>query len=224
MPTGRGFLLYAIVTCGLLATGTASAVTVTYSARSNHGGGNGLANAALGQYSGGYGVSHANENGSPQHAVDNNGRIDSVLIRFDAPVRLTAVNFGWSWSGSDHDTDFSVLYATSPVPCLNANAYAALLNCGGGNNWNLLNNYNSRGTGLKMLGNDNIFARHWLVAAYGAFGNDCVGNTSSSRCDPRDDYFKLQSVSFVEQVPEPGTLALLGIGLVGLGFGRRRSA
>ena len=225
MPTGSGILKCVVIACSLLAAGAANAVTVTYAARSNSGNNSGLANATLGNYgASGYGVSNSGEGGSPQHAIDNDGRIDSVLVVFSAPVRLTTVNFGWSWSGSNNDTDFSILYSTGAVPCLNSNSYSALLNCGGGNNWNLLNNYNSSGPGPKNLGNNGIFARHWLVAAYGAFGNNCVGNTSSSRCDSGDDYFKLSSVSFVEQVPEPGTLALLGIGLVGLGFGRRRRA
>jgi hypothetical protein len=214
-----------VVACGLLAAGAANAVTVTYAARSSSGNGNGMANATLGNYGGsGYGVSHPGENGSPQHAIDNHGRIDSVLVQFSAPVRLTSVTFGWAWSGSSNDTDFSVVYSTGTVPCLNAASYNALLNCGGGNSWNVLNNYNSSGTGLKNLGNDRIFARHWLVAAYGAFGSDCVGNSSSSHCDSGDDYFKLSSVGFVEQVPEPGSLVLLGVGLVGLGLGRRRRA
>ena len=122
-----------------------------------------------------------------------------------------------------NDTDFSVLYSTGGSPCLTGtSSYAALSSCGGGNNWSLLNNYNSSGTGLKNLSNTTIFARNWLVVAYGAFGNNCVGNTGHSRCDAGDDYFKLSGVQYVERVPEPGTLALLGLGIAGLGLARRR--
>jgi hypothetical protein len=40
--------------------------------------------------------SGAGENGSPQHALDNNGGIDAVRITFSDSVRLTGVTFGWA--------------------------------------------------------------------------------------------------------------------------------
>jgi hypothetical protein len=151
--------------------------------------------------------------------------IAAVRITFSDSVRLTGVTFGWAWGGSNNDTDFSILYSTGGAPCLNSNSYAALSTCGGGNHWTLLNNYNSNGTGLKNLSNTTIFARNWLVVAYGAFGNSCVNiGTNGSACDADDDYFKLSGIQYVERVPEPGTLALLGLGIAGLGLARRRRA
>jgi len=220
--SGSAIAAAMLVGCAAL-PGVASAASVSYSAHSNSGATSTLANAALVNYgtaqSPSYGVRNSGENGSaPNHAIDNSGRIDAVKITFSNSVRLTGVTFGWG----PGDTDFSVLYSTSATPCLNSNSYAALLNCGGGNNWTLLNEYNSSGTGPKSLSNTTVFARNWLVTAYGAFGNNCVGNTGESRCDAGDDYFKLSGVQYVERVPEPGTLALLGLGIAGLGLARRR--
>jgi hypothetical protein len=219
---GSATLAAMLLGCAVL-PGLASAASASYSAHSNNGAAGVLANATLGNYgASGFGVSNSGEGGSPQHAIDNNGQIDAVKITFSESVRLTGVTFGWAWDGSNYDTDFSVLYSTGATPCVNSNSYIALLSCGSGNNWTLLNNYNSSGTGLKNLSNATIFARNWLVVAYGAFGNNCVGNVGQNICDAGDDYFKLSGVQYVERVPEPGTLALLGLGIAGLGLVRRR--
>ena len=107
-----------LVGCAAL-PGLASAASVSYSAHSNSGSnGSALANAALVNYGASgsaYRRPHSGEGGSPQHAIDNNDRIDAVKITFSNSVRLTVVTFGWRDAG---DTDFSVLYSTGGSPCL----------------------------------------------------------------------------------------------------------
>ena len=162
---------------------------------------------------------------SPDHAIDNVGRKESVLFSFSEKVNLTNSYFGWI----DTDSDFSVYAYTGTGVGTVANfrygETATYTNELTDNGWTLVGNYaeasqtNNSGDD-KSFGNS-IYSSYWLIGAYNGSGADSTG-----------DYFKLKTVSGVKytppctngncgggttgQAPEPGTLLLMGAGLLGL--------
>lgn len=198
-------------------------------------------------YSGGLGVVSYGDDGtptncssdSPYHAVDNSGSIDGILLQFGASVMLTDVAIGWV-SG---DSDFSVYYynPTGGLPANPALLTKSLVNGdtvqltanGPGAGWTLLKTISGDGetetggstaTGFGYdLGNTTISATYWYISAYsGSLEPGCTNPKSKNNyCANVKDYFKLKSVSG-KKTPEPATVALLGLGLAGLGFARRR--
>lgn len=198
-----------------------------------------LINTSLVSYSGGLGMT-SDGTTAPNHAIDNNGNIETVLFSFsdgvagqsnNDKVNLTAASFGYV-SG---DSDYSVYAFTGTGSMSLAGvSYSTLTS----NGWTLVGHYDgSSSTGTKSFSNS-IYSSYWLVGAL---------NTASSGKDLSDDYFKLASVSGTTckanptapgcttvctpgtpgcggGVPEPGTLFLMGAGLIGLGrFNKRRA-
>ncbi len=177
-----------------------------------------FATANMAYYSGGLGVSASGESGSPQHAIDNNGSTDAVLMYFDTNFALKRLTTGWI----NGDADVSILrYTGTAAPRLGAARVNNLLAVPG---WELVGNYSTLTKNTPLDFNDtNKAASWWLVSAYNSAYN---GVAASGKFTNNNDYFKLNSFTgevVPNKVPEPATLSLLGIAMLGIGAARRKS-
>ena len=173
----------------------------------------------LASWSGGLGMfnrdyvngSDANENSSPEHAIDNNGRFELVLLTFSQMVELDSMRIGWKGA----DSDMSVLaYTGVGLPSIASNSWGGLLSSG----WSVVGNYANVGLNVNYAINaGNLASRFWLVGAYNnAFGTGTGLNVGN-------DYVKLSAISGHVAIPTPATLFLVMAGLFALNL-RKRSA
>lgn len=170
---------------------------------------------------------------SPQHAMDNDGNSEFILLSFSNAVSLNAITLGYENS----DSDLTVLAYTGAAggQGLAGKSYSGLIAAG----WSLIGNYTdvydttttvgSLGSKSNTVGiSTSTTSSYWLIGAYNsAFGTTIAGGTGSS-LNGGNDYVKLLNVyastggSTGQGVPEPPTMLLSAVALLSVGFLRQR--
>jgi len=183
--------------------------------------------AILGVYSGGLGVSYldgTNEStSSPQHALDNDGRFEFILIDFGLGNSriLDAVKTGWVES----DADITVLAHTGAG---NANPNDKDITGLTTNGWSLVGHYDGTSADSQTIDVNagNASSRYWLIGAYDPDFVPGPGQTTGYPSKDKYDYLKVYAVKWDKptDAAEPATLLLLAAGLIAWSSSRRRTA
>lgn len=247
-----GLALFGAVGSSLAATSVTSVLSssvdaLTVAGYSNTGSGSTLQAKNLDWWSGsGYGLKSTAGESNPEHAVDNNGYKESLLLNFGTSTQLDSVKIGWN---GGNDSDITVLAwnpaaymnalidpATIAAPSLVGKTYADLLGLG----WMLVGNYANLAAGVAKAvngGDQPVSSSYWLVMSYNNLGGGVSASTASDStagnfvADGTPDYGKFYSVAYSagttteNDVSEPSSALLLGAALFGMvGWRNRRLA
>jgi hypothetical protein len=159
----------------------------------------------------------------PEHAIDNQGRYEMLLIDFSAlgkSVSLKNVTLGYI----NNDSDLTVLaYTGSGTPTLAGKKWADLHQASSG--WTLVGNYAGNASSYSQTINAAAtYSSYWLIGAYNPLAGGSAGFSATSY-----DYVKIFSIaglicsnnnvacsSTPQMVAEPSSALLFGLTLVGL--------
>lgn len=206
-------------------TFTNGSLTATIRAYSNTNSGT-FARAQLGRFSNGLGVCNSSEGlgcSSPAHQVDNGSNVDLVLITFNQAVRVQSVGLTPSGSGTPTPIDSDIRYLIGSASYSDLNSSILSLTAP-----NILNDATNGSIFGSLLTNTTSTAA--LNTLRNATLNTGLINylvIMPGGIDSNLDYFKLTNIITLDTttneggVPEPSTYAMLGCGLLALGYFRR---
>jgi len=202
---------------------SATAPTLDLQASAYHSGSNtGLGNADfLGEYSGsqfGLGVQNLS---APRHAVDNQSGFDFIVFKLPTGTNFDKLDISLSPFGTTENINATILYGT-PTAALGLGSNPSVTAFAGLSISNLLADGFAETTTTNLLHESSIKTVD-IVASSPIEYFIVAADLTPSRYET--DYFKVNAVTAIDTptVPEPGTLAVFGIGLAGMWAAGRRS-
>lgn len=182
----------------------------------------------------------ANDSGSPNHAIDNNGHTESVLLSFSTSTVLTSIGLGYTNGSNTVDVSVFRWVGTNSTNALQAPTLAGTA-AGTMAGWELVGNYGDlmadTSNPYNVVNTTGKTSSWWLISAYNSGFAQTAGETRGAPLTNGDDYFKLYAAAGTAcatnlvngscggtniRLPEPATLALTSVALLGVAGVRRR--
>jgi hypothetical protein len=170
-------------------------------------------------------------NTTPSHSIDNfDNDFDMVLLSFDKAIDLEGFNIGWAretdTSGNNYgyaDVTVAAYTGAGNFAFNAADTWSSIA----GTNWSTIGHYGNVSDYSYQSVTTDVKSKYWLIGAYNPTFTG-AGETTNGPGTGWRDGFKLASVTGQTytppstNVPEPGTMAILASGLLGLFATRRR--